>query len=292
MPLTTTKEMLLQAYRGGYAVPAFPAHHLEIVKAVVNAAEEMGSPVILQTTPATIDHVGVEYLASMVRVAAEQATVPVALHLDHGNSFDTVARCLGAGYTSVMIDGSRLPFEENVALTEKVMELAHAVGVPVEAELGTIGGTEEGTNTGGYTDPATAETFVRRTGVNFLAPAFGTAHGVYRGEIRLDLKRLASISQRTGIPLVMHGASGVPQEDLRRCIRRGISKINFSTELKKAFAEELRSFLTEHPGESDPRKILRSAREAVKKVAMEKIAWIREDTSRISTRNRGKGDLS
>ncbi|PTX53989.1 fructose-bisphosphate aldolase class II/tagatose 1,6-diphosphate aldolase GatY/KbaY [Melghirimyces profundicolus] len=287
MPLTTTKEMLLQAYRDGYAVPAFPAHHLEIVKGVVEAAEETGSPVIMQTTPATVHHMGLAHLASMVRIAAEQAAVPVALHLDHGDSFNTVARCLRAGYTSVMIDGSNLPFEENVALVKRAVELAHAVDVPVEAELGTIGEAEETRSTGRYTDPAAAETFVRTTGVDFLAPSFGTAHGTYQEEVRLDLERLASISQRTGIPLVMHGASGVPREDLHRSIRRGICKVNFSTELKRAFADELRRFLTEHPGESDPRKIFRSAREAVKKVALEKIFWIRAENHQRSAQKGG-----
>jgi fructose-bisphosphate aldolase class II/tagatose 1,6-diphosphate aldolase GatY/KbaY len=244
---------------------------------VVEAAEESGAPVILQTTPATIRYVGLELIVAMVRTLAEGATVPVALHLDHGDTFETVVRCLRAGYTSIMVDASRLPFAENAAFVRRVTEAAHAVGVPVEAELGTIGGAEEdvtGEGEEGLTDPGAAEEFVRQTGIDFLAPAFGTAHGVYRGEVRLDLQRLESISRRVGLPLVMHGASGVPEEMLRQAIARGISKVNFSTELKQAFARHLRDYLTEHPGEIDPRRIFLSAREAVKQVAKRKIQMV------------------
>ena len=275
MALITTKHLLADAYRNRYAVAAFAAHNLEMMKAVVEAAEESGAPVILQTTPATIRYAGLGTIVAMVRAAAEGAKVPVALHLDHGDTFETVVRCLRAGYTSVMVDGSRLPFAENAAFAAKVTEAAHAVGVPVEAELGTIGGAEEDVSgEEGLTDPGAAEEFVRRTGIDFLAPAFGTAHGVYKGEIRLDLSRLESISRRVGIPLVMHGASGVPEELLRRAIARGVSKVNFSTELKQAFAKHLRTYLADHPGEIDPRRMLLPAREAVKQVAKRKIEMV------------------
>ncbi|MEW9031338.1 MAG: class II fructose-bisphosphate aldolase [Planifilum fimeticola] len=276
MALTTTKHLLADAYRNRYAVAAFAAHNLEMMKAVVEAAEESGAPVILQTTPATIRYAGLGAIVAMARAAAEGAKVPVALHLDHGDTFETVVRCLRAGYTSVMVDGSRLPFAENAAFTAKVTEAAHAAGVPVEAELGTIGGAEDDV-TGdeeGLTDPGAAEEFVRRTGIDFLAPAFGTAHGVYKGEIRLDLSLLESISRRVGLPLVMHGASGVPEELLRRAIARGVSKVNFSTELKQAFARHLRTYLADHPGEIDPRRMLLPAREAVKQVAKRKIEMV------------------
>lgn len=272
MPLTSPKELLADAYRNRYAVAAFAAHNMEMMRAVVEAAEEAGAPVILQTTPATLRYAGLESIVAMARAAAEGAKVPVALHLDHGDTFETVVRCLRAGYTSVMVDASRLPFLENAAFVAKVTEAAHAAGVPVEAELGTIGGAEEGgAGEEELTDPEAAEEFVRRTGIDFLAPAFGTVHGVYKGEIRLDFSRLEAISRRVGLPLVMHGASGVSGEMIRRAIARGVSKVNFSTELKRAFVRQLRNYLSNHPEETDPRRILLPAREAVKQIAKRKI---------------------
>lgn len=272
MPLTSPKELLADAYRNRYAVAAFAAHNMEMMRAVVEAAEEAGAPVILQTTPATLRYAGLESIVAMARAATEGAKVPVALHLDHGDTFETVVRCLRAGYTSVMVDASRLPFLENAAFVAKVTEAAHAAGVPVEAELGTIGGAEEGgAGEEELTDSEAAEEFVRRTGIDFLAPAFGTVHGVYKGEIRLDFSRLEAISRRVGLPLVMHGASGVSGEMIRRAIARGVSKVNFSTELKQAFARQLRNYLSNHPEETDPRRILLPAREAVKQIAKRKI---------------------
>lgn len=272
MPLTSPKELLADAYRNRYAVAAFAAHNMEMMRAVVEAAEEAGAPVILQTTPATLRYAGLESIVAMARAAAEGAKVPVALHLDHGDTFETVVRCLRAGYTSVMVDASRLPFLENAAFVAKVTEAAHAAGVPVEAELGTIGGAEEGgAGEEELTDSEAAEEFVRRTGIDFLAPAFGTVHGVYKGEIRLDFSRLEAISRRVGLPLVMHGASGVSGEMIRRAIARGVSKVNFSTELKRAFVRQLRNYLSNHPEETDPRRILLPAREAVKQIAKRKI---------------------
>jgi tagatose 1,6-diphosphate aldolase GatY/KbaY len=275
--LITTKTLLTDAYRNRYAVAAFAAHHLDMMKAVVEAAEESGAPVILQTTPATIRYLGLELIVAMARRVAEGVRVPVALHLDHGDTFETAVRCLRAGYTSIMVDASHLPFEENAAFVRRVTEAARAVGVPVEAELGTIGGAEDDvTREGeeGLTDPGAAEEFVRRTGIDFLAPAFGTAHGVYKGEVRLDLPRLEAIARRVDLPLVMHGASGVPEEMLRRAIARGVSKVNFSTELKQAFARALRSYLSDHPEEADSRRIFLSAKEAVKQVAKRKIEMV------------------
>jgi fructose-bisphosphate aldolase class II/tagatose 1,6-diphosphate aldolase GatY/KbaY len=272
--------MLEDAYRNRYAVAAFATHNLEMMKAVVEAAEELGAPVIFQTTPGTIRYVGLDYMVSMASVAAQHAKVPIALHLDHGDSLEIVIQCLRAGYTSLMIDGSHLPFEENVELVKKVVEIAHAVDVPVEAELGTIGGTEEDLTVdqaeAAYTDPALAEEFVARTGIDFFAPAFGTAHGVYKGEPKLDFARLKAISQRVDIPLVMHGASGVPEGSIHRSIENGVSKINISTELKIPFAEELRNYLIKHPNESDPRKYFCTARDAVKQVAKQKILLVQK----------------
>lgn len=205
MPLVTSKEFLQHACQNKYAVAAFATHNMEIMRAVVAAAEEMEAPIIFQTTPSTMRYVGIENMVAMARAAAEQANVPIALHLDHGDSFETVVRCLRAGYTSVMLDGSSLPFEENVARVQKVVEVAHAVGVPVEAELGTISGEEDDVNVDGanavYTDPALAEEFVTRTNIDTLAPAFGTAHGMYKGEPQLDLALLEDIFHRVEIPL-------------------------------------------------------------------------------------------
>ncbi|MFC4075805.1 class II fructose-bisphosphate aldolase [Salinithrix halophila] len=275
MALLSTKGLLETAYRNRSAVFAFASHNMELMKTIVEAAEETGSPVILQTTPATLRSTKVKLLAAMARAIAEEARIPVALHLDHGDSFATVAQCLRAGYTSVMIDGSRLPLKENIALTRRVVEMAHPMGVPVEAELGTIVGTEEPSaavdGQAVFTDPATAETFVSHTGVDFLAPSFGTAHGPYKGEIRLDFPRLAEISRRVSIPLVMHGASGVPENSIQLAIANGVSKINISTELKQAFTQGLRDTLEENPSETDPRKLFQSAKEAVKQVVKQKL---------------------
>lgn len=286
MPLVTSKAMLEDAYRHHYAVVGFAIHNLEVMKAVTEAAEELEAPVIFQTTPRTIHYVGLDYMVSMAKMAAQSAKVPIALHLDHGDSVETVVRCLRAGYTSLMIDGSHLPFEENVALVKRVVEIAHAVGVPVEAELGTIGGAEEEGSIGeaeaAYTDPALAEEFVARTGIDFLAPAFGTAHGVYKGEPQLDFARLQAISRRVAIPLVMHGASGVPDEGVRRSVQCGVSKVNISTELKLPFAEALRDYLLSHPNEADPRRYFLTAREAVKQAAKRKILLAQQSKGEAS----------
>lgn len=280
MSLVSAKDMLIDAYRHHYAIPAFGTHNLEIMKAVVEAAEAWDHPVIFQTTPGTIHYVGLSPLTAMVRAVAEDAEIPIALHLDHGDSFATVAQCLRAGYTSVMIDGSQLSFEDNVALVQKVVETSHAVGVPVEAELGTIGGVEDDLSVEAaqatLTDPEVAETFVTQTQIDSFAPAFGTAHGLYKGEPKLDFDRLADISKRVGIPIVMHGASGVPEESVRQSFRYGVSKVNISTELKYPFAEELRRYLIDHPHETDPRKYFLTAREAVKEVASQKIRMVQQ----------------
>lgn len=281
MALVSSQEMLTDAYKNGYAVAAFATHNLEIMQAVVEGAEELGAPIIFQTTPSTIRYIGLEYMVAMARAAAEKANVPIALHLDHGDSYEIVAQCIRAGYTSVMIDGSHLPFADNVALVQKVVELAHAVGVPVEAELGTIGGVEDDLFVeeadATYTDPEAAETFVAETGIDFLAPAFGTAHGTYKGEPKLDVARLKAISERVSIPLVMHGASGVSEESVRRSLSYGISKINISTELKAPFASELRRYLIAHPDATDPRKYFVPAREAVKAIVKQKIQMVHPD---------------
>jgi len=280
MSLVTTKEMLKDAYDNHYAIGAFGAHNLEIIKAVIAGAEATGSPVILQTTASTYKYVEMPYMIAMAKAAAEQAKVPVALHLDHGESYDVVMECLRAGYTSIMIDGSRLPLEENIALVRKVTDAANAINVPVEAELGTIGGVEDDLeleeSKAFFTDPVIAERFVRETGIYSFAPAFGTAHGNYKKEPKLQFDLLEEIQKLTNIPLVMHGASGVPDASLRKALDYGVAKVNFSTELKDMFAEELRAFFKENPNENDPRKYFMPAREALIELVKTKIVTLQK----------------
>ncbi|TCP22334.1 fructose-bisphosphate aldolase class II/tagatose 1,6-diphosphate aldolase GatY/KbaY [Scopulibacillus darangshiensis] len=275
MGLVTTKEILRDAYQNHYAVGAFGAHNLEIIKAVIAGGEELGAPVILQTTPGTIKYVGINYMKAMAEAAAEVAKVPVALHLDHGDSYDTVIKCLRAGYTSVMIDGSTLPFAENINLVKKVVEAAHSAGVPVEAELGTIGGVEDDLVIEDVkallTDPDAAEQFVKETNIDSFAPAFGTAHGMYKEEPKLAFDLLDDIYNRTDCPLVMHGASGVAAGSVQRALDFGVTKVNFSTELKDVFAEEIRRFFHEHPEQNDPRKVFVPARNRVTNLVKAKI---------------------
>ncbi|MCH7322930.1 ketose-bisphosphate aldolase [Solibacillus sp. MA9] len=280
MPLVTTKEMLADAYQNNYAIGAFGAHNLEIIKAIIAGAEKEGAPVILQTTSSTYQYVGMPYMIALAKAAAEQAKVPVALHLDHGESLKVVMECLRAGYTSVMIDGSKLPFEENINLVKKVVEAASVINVPVEAELGTIGGVEDDLvvdeKNAFFTDPHLAERFVKETGIQSFAPAFGTAHGKYKQEPKLQFELLDQIHRVTNIPLVMHGASGVSEESVRKSLNYGIAKVNFSTELKDLFAEQLRAFFIENPNENDPRKYFLPAREAIIKLVEQKIVMLQK----------------
>jgi fructose-bisphosphate aldolase class II/tagatose 1,6-diphosphate aldolase GatY/KbaY len=275
MPLVSSKEMLEDAYKYNYAIGAFPGHHFEMIRAIITAAEELDTPVIIQTTPDTIHYTGIVHLAQMVKTAAEQTKIPVSLHLDHGNSFQMVNQALRAGYTSIMIDGSKLEYEDNILLVKQVVDVCQAVGVPVEAELGTIGSEEDDSNSYNrekfLTNPKLAEEFVNRTNIDFLAPAFGTAHGKYKSDPKLDFLLLDEINQRVNIPIVMHGASGISNEDLQKSLQLGISKVNFSTELKDAFGSELRQYLNENPNQNNPRKIFVSARETVKEIVKTKI---------------------
>lgn len=273
MPLVTGKEILDAARAGGYAVGAFNCHTLDMIGAVVEAASQERAPVILQFTEGSLKACGWEAAAAVARLAAAAAPVPVAIHLDHGASFAAVMKAIRHGFTSVMIDGSELPYDQNVALTRRVVEAAHAAGVTVEAEIGHVGGVEDGQGSlhGWLTEPEDAERFWRDTGCDYLATAFGTAHGFYKELPRLDLDRLAEIGRRVPAPLVMHGGSGVPADQVLAAIARGVAKINVATELKDAWARALRQVLAEHPGEMDPRKILAPARAAVQAVVREKI---------------------
>ena len=230
MPLVTTKELLLKAQEGHYAVGAFNVENMEMVQAVVAAAEELNAPVIMQTTPSTLKYADADYFYANVKTAAQKAKVPVVMHLDHGNSFDLAMKAYRAGYTSIMIYGSHELFDENIRLTKSVVDACHAAGVPVEAELGKVGGKEddlEGGEGNPYTVPSEAVEFVNATDVDSLAVAIGTAHGVYKGIPKLDVERLSEIREVVSIPLVLHGTSGVPDEAVKDCISRGICKVNF-----------------------------------------------------------------
>ena len=275
MPLVTTKEMLLRAQAGHYAVGAFNVENMEMVMAVVQAAEESRAPVIMQTTPSTVKYAGLDYYLAMAKAAAERATVPVAMHLDHGDSFELAMQALRTGYTSIMIDGSHDSFEDNIALTRRVTDACAPSGVPVEAELGKVGGKEddlEGGDGNPFTDPQQAKEFVERTGVDSLAVAIGTAHGLYKGVPKLDFDRLSAIRELVSIPLVLHGASGVPDEAVRESIRRGICKVNFATELRIAFSDGVNKYLADDPDAFDPKKYCKVGRAGVVALVKEKIA--------------------
>ena len=269
MPLVTTKELLLNAQKGGYAVGAFNVENMEMVMAVIAAAEELRAPLMLQTTPSTIKYAGLDMYLANVKAAAERASVPVCLHLDHGDSFDLAMRALRTGYTSIMIDGSHNVFEENIAVTKAVADACRPSGIPVEAELGKVGGKEDDLDGGegnGYTDPLEAKEFVERTGVTSLAVAIGTAHGVYKGVPKLDLDRLAEIRKVVDIPLVLHGASGLSEEAVVESIKRGICKVNFATELRIAYTDGVKEFLAANPDAFDPKKYGKVAMEHVKEI--------------------------
>lgn len=273
MPLVTTEKMLLDAQKGGYAVGAFNVENMEMVQAVVAAAEELRSPVIMQTTPSTVKYAGLNYYYANAKAAAEAASVPVAIHLDHGSSFELAMQALREGYTSIMIDGSHSVFEENIAVTKRVVDACAPSRVPVEAELGKVGGKEDDLDggAGGYTVPSEAAEFVARTGVSSLAVAIGTAHGVYVGEPKLDLDRLVEIRKVVDIPLVLHGASGLTDEAVRESIKRGICKVNFATELRIAFSNGVKQVLAEAPDTFDPKKYSAVGRENVKQLVMNRM---------------------
>lgn len=298
MIFTTLKDVLDAAKAGKYAVGAFNINNLEITKAIAGAAKEERSPVILATSPSAIKYAGIEYLYEIARVTADQAKVPVVLHLDHGTSFDDCVKCIRYGWSSVMYDGSKLPLEENIAMTKKIVEFAHAAGVSVEAELGRLAGVEGHVSVAErdaiFTNPDEAKMFVERTGVDALAVAIGTSHGAYKfkGEANLDFERLEKIEKLVGIPIVLHGASGVPKEVLdkaakygaklpgaagvpndaiRKAISLGVAKINIDTDVRLAMTAAIRQVLAEHPDEFDPRKILGPAEDSMREVAKSKM---------------------
>ena len=297
MPLVTTTEMFKKAYEGGYAIGAFNVNNMEIVQGITRAAKKLNAPVILQCSAGARKYASHDYLVAMVKAAAEETGLPIALHLDHGPDFETCKACIDGGFTSVMIDGSHLPYEENIALTKQVVEYAHPRGIWVEAELGKLAGVEEHVSNADhvYTDPDQAVDFVERTGCDSLAVAIGTSHGAYKfkGEAKLDFERLEEIGKRLpGYPLVLHGASSVPQEFVEACnkfggqvggargvpedmLRKaagmGVCKINVDTDIRLAVTASIRQYLVEHPEAFDPRAYLKPARQAVKDMVAHKI---------------------
>lgn len=298
MGLVSLNKVLLKAKEHGYAVGAFNFVNMEVLQGIMDAVMEAHAPVIIQTTEGAIEYAGIEFLSTIAKVAAHKANVDVVLHLDHGKHLDTVLLAIRYGYTSVMIDASDKPYEENLSTTKEVVKIAHAVGVSVEAELGRLKGIEDTVNVEGaqatLVDPDKAHDFVQKTGVDALAPAIGTSHGAFKfkGTPKLDMKRLEQVRDLTGIPLVLHGASSVPQDVIKKAniyganikgavgvpddimkeaIKRGICKVNTDTDLRLCFTAGIREELHNHPEIFDLRNILGPARIAVKNMVLDRI---------------------
>ena len=272
MPLVTSAQILTPARSNRYAVGAFNCINLEYAKAVVDTAQELRSPVIVAVTTGAAKYSGWSGFPAAIRAMAEAATVPVCLHLDHGLSLEDIHKALEAGFSSVMIDASHLPFEENIALTRSAVQAAHAAGVSLEGELGEIGGKEEEIESQGvFTDPKTVPTFVEATGVDVLAIAFGSVHQKEKQDAELDLPRLEQIAAKTALPLVLHGGSGVPYPTVQAAIQRGIAKVNVGTELQKTYARVLRETSAAHPAEWDVRKLLAPSNKALGAVIRERL---------------------
>ncbi|HWR39684.1 MAG TPA: class II fructose-1,6-bisphosphate aldolase [Patescibacteria group bacterium] len=309
MPLVTSRDMFKKAYEGQYAVGAFNVNNMEIIQGIVDAAKEEQAPLILQVSAGARKYAKHIYLVKLVEAALEDSGLPICLHLDHGEDFEVCKSCIDGGFSSVMIDGSKHPFEENIAITKKVVEYAHAHGVTVEAELGRLAGVEDAVNVNTkdatYTDPDQAVEFVERTGVDSLAIAIGTSHGAYKfkGECSLDFARLEIITKKLpNYPLVLHGAStvlpefvkkcndfggqlqgaqGVPEDMLLRAGKLGVCKINIDTDLRLAMTASIREHFANNPADFDPRQYLKPAREAIKNMVKHKIKNVLNCSNRI-----------
>lgn len=309
MPLVTSKDMFKKAYDGQYAVGAFNVNNMEIIQGIVDAAKEEQSPLILQVSAGARKYAKHIYLIKLVEAALEDTDLPICLHLDHGEDFEICKSCVDGGFSSVMIDGSKYSFEENIALTKKVVEYAHERGVVVEAELGRLAGVEDAVKVSSrdatYTDPDQAVEFVERTGVDSLAIAIGTSHGAYKfkGDPCLDFERLEKISKLLpNYPLVLHGAStvlpefvakcnefggqikgaqGVPEDMLLRASKLGVCKINIDTDLRLAMTASIREHLANNPSDFDPRQYLKPAREAIKNMVKHKIKNVLNSSNRL-----------
>ena len=321
MPLVTSTEMFKKAYEGGYAIGAFNVNNMEIIQGITEAAKECNSPVILQVSKGARAYANRTYLVKLVEAAVIETGLPIVLHLDHGDSFETCKSCIDDGFTSVMIDASSKPFEENIEITRKVVEYAHAHGVVVEAELGTLAGVEDEVNVSeedsSYTRPEDVEEFVRRTGCDSLAIAIGTSHGAYKFKpeqctrnekgilvpppLRFDI--LEEVSKRLpGFPIVLHGSSsvpqeyvkminenggnmpdavGVPEEQLRKAASMAVCKINIDSDLRLAMTGTIRKYFNDHPSHFDPRQYLKPARENIKQLVKHKIVDVLGSNDKI-----------
>jgi fructose-bisphosphate aldolase class II len=282
MSIVTNKELLTRAKAGRYAVPAFNTNNLEYTQAILGAADELHSPVIIEAAKSEIDYMDGHVFVAMVQAMTRKLSIPVGIHLDHGPSYEEVIRCIHYGFTSVMYDGSSFPLEENIAVTKAVVTAAHAAGISVEGEIGVIGQAAdgpEGTKNDmiGLADPAECERYVKESGVDCFAAAIGNAHGIYtrKPELRFDL--LAEIEKRTGVPLVLHGGTGIPEDDLRKAITMGVSKINFSTVMRKGCIETLAETLNKNPGDWDLMKMLTPSWNKMKEIAKRHIIMCMSD---------------
>ncbi|MEG2626033.1 MAG: class II fructose-1,6-bisphosphate aldolase [Christensenella sp.] len=299
MPLVTTKEMFEKAYNGGYAIGAFNVNNMEIIQGITEAAQELNAPLILQVSKGARNYANPVYLTKLVEAALETTGLPICLHLDHGDSFETCKSCIDGGFSSVMIDGSQLPFEENIAVTKRVVEYAHERGVVVEGELGKLAGVEDDVNVSAedssYTRPEEVYEFATKTGVDSLAIAIGTSHGAFKfkGEPKLRFDILEKVTEiLPGFPIVLHGASsvvpefvdminqfggdmpgakGVPENLLRQAAKSAVCKINIDSDLRLAMTATIRKHFAEHPSDFDPRQYLKPAREAIKAMVAHKI---------------------
>ncbi|MGG4395068.1 class II fructose-bisphosphate aldolase [Paenibacillus thiaminolyticus] len=273
--LISSTSMLQAAREHGFGITAFNVHTLEMLQAVVEAAEDTQSPLILQTTVGTVKHLGPEYIVAAAATAAKLSSVPIALHLDHCTDYDLIVRCIRAGYTSVMIDASMHPYKDNVRMTQEVVRVALAAGVNVEAELGKVGGVEDDIvveeEDARLAVPEECAAFVAATGVPTLAPAIGTAHGIYKGEPKIAFDRLEQIAKLVSVPLVLHGGSGIPEDQVKRCVKLGMAKMNVATELRIAFSDAIKAIFAANPDENDPRKYMIPAKQAVKALAIQKM---------------------
>ena len=309
MPLVTSKEMFEKAYAGGYAIGAFNVNNMEIIQGIVEAAKVEQAPLILQVSAGARKYASHIYLMKLVEAAVEDSGLPICLHLDHGEDFEICKACVDGGFTSVMIDGSKHSFEDNIELTKRVVDYAHNKGVVVEAELGKLAGVEDAVKVDAkdatYTDPDQAVEFVERTGVDSLAIAIGTSHGAYKfkGKPELDFARLEKISNMLpNFPLVLHGAStvipafveecnkyggkldgaqGVPEDMLLKAGTFGVCKINIDTDLRLAMTASVRKYLMEHPGDFDPRQYLKPARQAIQDMVAHKIRNVLNCSNRL-----------
>ena len=273
--ILSTKQMLLDAQEGHYAVPAFNIHNMETLQVVAETAVQMRSPLIIAATPSTVDYAGAEYLVAMARVASSKTDIPIAVHLDHFENVDNIEKAIDAGFRSCMIDASKLPFEENIAKTRKVLQYAHHYDTTVEAELGKLIGIEDdiivNDKEAVYTDPDNAVEFVKKTQIDSLAVAIGTAHGLYKGTPKLDFDRLKAIRSKVSIPLVLHGASDVPDELVKEAISLGICKVNVATDLKIPFSQAVKDYFISNPSANDPRKYMTPGKNAMRKIVEHKI---------------------